>query len=149
MRISDWSSDVCSSDLGAAAFLARLPAERWAVVTSAPRALAYVRIAAAGLPMPPLVIGAEDVAKGKPAPDGFLAAAARLGVAPGDCLAWEDSPAGIAAASAAGMHVVTVGKAHEATGTADVAIFEYWSLDLVEATQGPYVVRRKRADESG
>src|SRR3546814_66100 len=48
---------------GAAAFLARLPAERWAVVTSAPRALAYVRIAAAGLPMPPLVIGAEDVAK--------------------------------------------------------------------------------------
>src|SRR3546814_13270184 len=88
MRISDWSSDVCSSDLeaeaiteaevrevdgiveipGAAAFLARLPAERWAVVTSAPRALAYVRIAAAGLPMPPLVIGAEDVAKGKPAP---------------------------------------------------------------------------------
>src|SRR3546814_8169699 len=80
MRISDWSSDVCSSDLeaeaiteaevrevdgiveipGAAAFLARLPAERWAVVTSAPRALAYVRIAAAGLPMPPLVIGAED-----------------------------------------------------------------------------------------
>src|SRR3546814_11553265 len=85
MRISDWSSDVCSSDLGAAAFLARLPAERWAVVTSAPRALAYVRIAAAGLPMPPLVIGAEDVAKGKPAPDGFLAAAARLGVAPGAC----------------------------------------------------------------
>src|SRR3546814_3555524 len=104
MRISDWSSDVCSSDLeaeaiteaevrevdgiveipGAAAFLARLPAERWAVVTSAPRALAYVRIAAAGLPMPPLVIGAEDVAKGKPAPDGFLAAAARLGVAPGE-----------------------------------------------------------------
>src|SRR3546814_20133997 len=106
MRISDWSSDVCSSDLGAAAFLARLPAERWAVVTSAPRALAYVRIAAAGLPMPPLVIGAEDVAKGKPAPDGFLAAAARLGVAPGDCLAWEDSPAGIAAARAAGMNEI-------------------------------------------
>src|SRR3546814_11210045 len=95
--------------------------------------------------MPPLVIGAEDVAKGKPAPDGFLAAAARLGVAPGDCLAWEDSPAGIAAASAAGMHVVTVGKAHEATGTADVAIFEYGSLDLVEAPTGLYVVRRKRA----
>src|SRR3546814_15052387 len=97
--------------------------------------------------MPPLVIGAEDVAKGKPAPDGFLAAAARLGVAPGDCLAWEDSPAGIAAASAAGMPVVTVGKAHEATGTSDVAIFEYGSPDPLAATQGLHVLLLPRPDE--
>src|SRR3546814_1639672 len=46
------------------------------------------------------------------------------------------------------MYVVTVGKAHEATGTADVAIFEYGSLDLVEATQGLYVVRRSEEHTS-
>src|SRR3546814_17609777 len=97
--------------------------------------------------MPPLVIGAEDVAKGKPAPDGFLAAAARLGVAPGDCLAWEDSPAGIAAASAAGMHVVTVGKAHEATGTGAVANSVKGTSDLFETTPTPIVVVRSRAAE--
>jgi sugar-phosphatase len=54
---------------GVAAFLATLPAERWAIVTSAPRALAQARIAAAGLPLPPVLVAAEDVKHGKPAPD--------------------------------------------------------------------------------
>ncbi len=49
-----------------------------------------------------------DVAAGKPAPDVFLAAARRLGADPEDCLAFEDSPAGIQAASAAGMSVIAV-----------------------------------------
>ncbi|NWM00826.1 HAD family hydrolase, partial [Klebsiella pneumoniae] len=60
---------------GAAAFLARLPADRWALVTSAPRALALRRLEAAGVALPGVVITAEDVAHGKPAPDCFLAAA--------------------------------------------------------------------------
>src|SRR3546814_15998082 len=99
--------------------------------------------------MPPLVIGAEDVAKGKPAPDGFLAAAARLGVAPGDCLAWEDTPAGIAAARAARMHVITAGKAHAATGTADCPILESGALALVQEPQGLTAVRLTRAAQRG
>jgi sugar-phosphatase len=98
---------------GAARFLAHLPADRWAVVTSAPRELALRRITAAGLPIPALLIGAEDVAVGKPAPDCFLAAAAALGVTPGDCLVWEDSPAGVVAAERAGMEVVVVIGAHQ------------------------------------
>ena len=97
---------------GAPAFLASLPANRWAVVTSAPRALAEIRLKAAGLPMPPLLITAEDVANGKPAPDCFLLAAERLGVAASECLVFEDAPAGIAAGVAAGATVVVVTATH-------------------------------------
>ena len=97
---------------GVEAFLAALPADRWAVVTSAPRALALRRIAAAGLPAPPLLIAAEDVTQGKPAPDCFVLAATRLGVAASDCLVFEDAPAGIAAAEAAGASVIVITTTH-------------------------------------
>ncbi|KIH83205.1 HAD-IA family hydrolase [Pseudomonas batumici] len=97
---------------GAKAFLATLPAERWAIVTSAPRALAERRMAAAGLDFPPLVITAEDIAHGKPAPDCYLLAAQRLGVRPQDCLVFEDAPAGIAAGEAAAARVVVISATH-------------------------------------
>lgn len=97
---------------GAAAFLRSLPTGRWAIVTSAPRQLAERRLAAAGLPHPPLIIAAEDVSRGKPAPDCFLLAAERLGVAIADCLVFEDAPAGIAAAEAAGASLVVITATH-------------------------------------
>jgi len=97
---------------GAAGFLASLPAARWAVVTSAPRRLAARRMAAAGLPAPPLMITAEDVAHGKPAPDCYLLAADRLGFAAADCLVFEDAAAGIAAAEAARMELVVITATH-------------------------------------
>ena len=97
---------------GAVEFIASLPPDRWAIVTSAPRRLALRRISAAGLPRPAILIAAEDVEDGKPAPDGFLLAAARLGVSCEDCLIFEDSPAGVAAAEAAGAHVVVVAPGH-------------------------------------
>lgn len=98
---------------GAAAFLSSLPLDRWAIVTSAPRALALRRIAAAGLPVPPVLVTADDVRHGKPAPDGFLLAAARLGQRAQDCLVFEDAPAGIAAAEAAGASVIIVTATHK------------------------------------
>ena len=97
---------------GAKAVLAALPAGRWAVVTSAPRLLALRRLEAAGLPAPPLMIAAEDVARGKPAPDPFLLAARQLGVEIADCLVFEDAPAGIAAAEAAGATIVVINATH-------------------------------------
>jgi sugar-phosphatase len=97
---------------GVAAFVGALPAGRWAVVTSAPRELALRRIAAAGLPVPPLMIAAEDVVDGKPAPDCFELAASRLGVSACDCLVFEDAPAGIAAAEAAGASVLVISATH-------------------------------------
>lgn len=56
----------------------------------------------------PWFVGAEDTARGKPFPDGYLLAATRFGVDPGDCLVLEDSTAGIRAARAAGMRVIGV-----------------------------------------
>lgn len=97
---------------GAKAFLATLPPERWAIVTSAPRALAERRMAAAGLDFPALVITAEDIAHGKPAPDCYLLAAQRLGVNPQDCLVFEDAPAGISAGEAAEARVVVISATH-------------------------------------
>lgn len=97
---------------GAAAFLAALPADRWAIVTSAPRALALRRIEAAGLPLPAVIVTADDVVNGKPAPDGFRLAAQRLGVAVEACLVFEDAPAGIAAAEAAGAAIVVITATH-------------------------------------
>jgi beta-phosphoglucomutase family hydrolase len=55
-----------------------------------------------------VLVCAEDYARGKPAPDCFLAAAERLGVEPKDCLVFEDTDMGIEAASAAGMSWVRV-----------------------------------------
>ncbi|WP_371479732.1 HAD-IA family hydrolase [Kitasatospora sp. NBC_00315] len=94
---------------GAPAFLAALGGLPHALVTSASDALARVRMGAAGLPLPAVMITAESVGAGKPDPEGFLKGAAALGFAPADCLAFEDSEAGIAAALAAGMQVVGIG----------------------------------------
>ena len=96
-RIEIDTVDGVAAIAGADAFLRGLPADRWAVVTSAPRALALARIAAAGLPLPRVLIASEDVRKGKPDPEPFLRGAAALGVAPEDCLVFEDAPAGVAA----------------------------------------------------
>ena len=109
---------------GIEAFVAALPAERWAVVTSAPRALAEARFRAAGLPVPETMVAAEDVRHGKPDPEGYLKAAALLGVAIGECLVFEDAPAGIAAAQAAGADVVVVGGQVDADGCV-AAIADY------------------------
>lgn len=93
---------------GAGRFVESLPPERWAVVTSAGRELALRRLLTTGVPAPPVLVSAEDIARGKPAPDGFLLAAHRLGRKPTDCLVFEDAPAGIAAARAAEMRAVAL-----------------------------------------
>ncbi len=123
---------------GVGAFIAALPSTRWAVVTSAPRALALRRIAAAGLPVPPLMVGAEDVERGKPAPDCFLLAAERLGVRAAACLVFEDAPAGIAAADAAGAAVVVITATHahpQALAAHHAAVPDYATL-AVETRPG-------------
>ena len=96
---------------GAARLLAALPADRWAVVTSANRTLAERRLTAAGLPMPDVLIGSDDVTRGKPDPEGFLRAAALLDAEITQCTVFEDSPAGLAAALASGARTVAVAAA--------------------------------------
>ncbi len=94
---------------GIHAFIEALDPGTWAIVTSAPRALAEVRLRAVNLPIPEVMITGEDVQRGKPDPQGFLLGAQRLGVSIDECLVFEDSPAGVAAAKAAGAHVAIVG----------------------------------------
>ncbi|MGQ4268837.1 HAD-IA family hydrolase [Nocardiopsis changdeensis] len=94
---------------GARRLLELLRGVRTAVVTSASRPLAEARLLAAGLPVPEVLVAAEDVAAGKPDPSGYVAAAKRLGVAPDRCLVLEDAEAGILAGLASGAHTLVVG----------------------------------------
>jgi sugar-phosphatase len=78
----------------------------WAIVTSAWRKLAEIRVIAAGLPLPKVIVPVDEIRNGKPNPEGFLRAAEQLGVAPEECIVFEDTRPGIDAGLAAGMHVV-------------------------------------------
>jgi sugar-phosphatase len=118
---------------GAVAFLKSLPADRWAIVTSAPVALARLRLEAAGIPVPKVFITAEDVTKGKPAPDGYLLGASKLGVEAADCLVFEDVPAGILAGEGAGASVMVISATHSHpldTGHASIASYEDVSIEV-------------------
>jgi sugar-phosphatase len=87
---------------------------QWAVVTSGRRKLAVGRLAAVGLPMPEVVVTADDVTCGKPDPEPYQRACRQLAVPASECLVVEDSPVGILAAKAAGMTVLAVTTTHEA-----------------------------------
>ncbi|HEY5088217.1 MAG TPA: HAD-IA family hydrolase [Gemmatimonadaceae bacterium] len=93
---------------GARALLQSLPADAWGIVTSGPRVVATLRIQHVGLPWPPVLICADEVSRGKPDPEGYLAAAERLRVDPAACVVIEDAAAGLKAARAAGMRSIAV-----------------------------------------
>jgi sugar-phosphatase len=117
---------------GARAFLSTLPADRWAIVTSAPVRLARLRIKAAGLPTPAIMVTAEDVEQGKPDPACYLLGARRMGVEPGKCLVFEDAPAGIAAGAAAGCDVAVISAMHSHQIRTDYPTFSDYR-DLVRS----------------
>lgn len=96
----------------AAELLASLPRDRWAAVTSGGRELMSARLAAAGLPVPDVLVTAEDVDVGKPDPAGYLLAARRLGADPAECIVVEDAPAGLEAGRRAGCRVIAVATSH-------------------------------------
>ncbi|WOF22898.1 HAD-IA family hydrolase [Microbacterium betulae] len=91
---------------GAVALTTSIPLGRWAVVTSAARRLAVARLAAAGHPAPSALVTADDVEHGKPHPDPYLRGAEALRVPVHACAVFEDAPAGVRAARAAGAGLV-------------------------------------------
>ena len=124
---------------GAAAFAGRVPDGGFAVVTSAPRQLAALRLALCGIRVPTVLVGAEDIEHGKPSPDPYLMAAAELGVDPDDCVVFEDAPAGIQAGLAAGMRVVVVGDV-EADITSGLPRIPDYSASTIEPHDGSFTI---------
>lgn len=92
--------------VGARDLLRALPPRAWGVVTSGIRITAETRLGHARLPLPQVLVSADDVIRGKPDPEGYLMAAKRLDASPSECVAIEDAPIGLAAARAAGMRTI-------------------------------------------
>jgi len=117
---------------GAHALIQRLPPTSWAVVTSGLRRIATRRLRHVGLPIPGVLVCADDLQRGKPDPEGYLAAAALLGVAAAGCVVIEDAPAGIAAGRAAGMRTIAVRGTYgrEALAAADYGVSHLAALQV-------------------
>lgn len=131
----DQAGDAIAAVAGAARVLYALrglPEVRWAVVSSAPRALLEARFAQCALPLPSpqAIVSAETVARGKPSPEPYLEAARRLGVEARDCIVFEDAPAGLASALAAGCRVVLVGGLRSSDPAVIACIADYRGVDL-------------------
>jgi sugar-phosphatase len=100
---------------GALSLLNSIPADAWVIVTSGSRALATARLQSRGLPVPPVMVTADDVVNGKPHPEPYVTAANMLGLSADQCVVIEDSPAGLAAAAGAGMRSIAVASTHPYT----------------------------------
>lgn len=122
--------------------------ERAAIVTSAGRELLTRRLQAAGIPLPRIVVTAEDTDRGKPAPDPYLHAARRLGVEPADCLVVEDAPAGIRSGRAAGAATMAVmtSTTPERLDEADLIVRDLSEVVFERVPGGVRVSRRAGVD---
>jgi sugar-phosphatase len=124
--------------------LAALPADRWTVVTSATERLARLRLAAGGLPVPERLVTANQVTRGKPHPEPFLAGAALLGFKPEACVVFEDSSSGAQAGRAAGCTVIATPFSHpvETLGAAHYLVRDLTDV-RAEAVEDGLMLRLK------
>jgi sugar-phosphatase len=117
---------------GVLELLAKLPRDRWTVVTSATGPLARVRLATGGIPVPERIVTADDVSEGKPHPAPYLAGAALLGFAPEECVVFEDAASGVRAGRAAGCAVIATTFSHsvESLAPADYLIEDLTGVEV-------------------
>ncbi|MCG7207849.1 MULTISPECIES: HAD family hydrolase [Streptomyces] len=121
---------------GTAALLDAVPADRWAVVTSATRRLAEARLDAVGI-RPKTLVSADDITRGKPDPEPYLLAARQLGVDPAHCVVFEDAPAGLQAGRAAGMRTVALTTTHQRHElVADLVVKDLSALSVLVTARG-------------
>jgi sugar-phosphatase len=123
---------------GAAELLKAIPEGRWCVVTSGTRYLATARLQLGNLPMPQVLVSADDVSKGKPNPEPYLMGAKLLGVNPAECLVVEDAPAGIRAAHAGGMKAIGITSTYRAAELqeADAVVHKLGQIKVGELRGG-------------
>ncbi|MFF0890923.1 HAD family hydrolase [Streptomyces sp. NPDC003456] len=127
---------------GTRALLDALPADRWAVVTSATRRLAEARLDAVGI-LPKTLVAADDITRGKPDPEPYLLAARALGVDPARCVVLEDAPAGLASGRAAGMTTVALTTTHRAEELhADLVVENLSALSALVSDRGVEISAR-------
>lgn len=135
-------SDVLASG-GARELLGSLDEDEWAVVTSGTRHLALARIRAAGIPEPAVLVTGDDVTAGKPDPEGYLLASARLGHDPSGCVVVEDAVAGVQAARRAAMRVIGLTNGHDDHALSEIDLLVDSCADLrISRRQGAAVAER-------
>ncbi|GAA3993122.1 MULTISPECIES: HAD family hydrolase [Streptomyces] len=136
LEVDDVPNDGVQLLPGTKDFLDALPADRWAVVTSATRRLAEARLDAVGI-LPKTLIAADDITRGKPDPEPYLLAARELGVDPAHCVVFEDAPAGLQAGRAAGMTTVALTTTHQAHElVADLVVRDLSALSALVSDGG-------------
>lgn len=123
---------------GAAELIKSIPEGRWCVVTSGTRYLATSRLQLANLPVPKILVSADDVSKGKPDPEPYLMGARLLGAVPAECLVIEDAPAGLRAAHAGGMDAIAITSTYPARDLqeADVVIQKLAQVKVISPDGG-------------
>jgi mannitol-1-/sugar-/sorbitol-6-phosphatase len=117
---------------GAIELVRGIPENLWCVVTSGTRHLASERLKRVGVPLPKVMVAADDVVNGKPHPEPYLKGAELLGVNPAECLVIEDAPAGIRSARAGGMKVIALASTYPAAALTK-ADFVISKLDQIKA----------------
>ncbi|HLL35801.1 HAD-IA family hydrolase [Streptomyces sp. NPDC052773] len=143
LEVEDVADDGVRLLPGTKEFLAALPADRWAVVTSATRRLAEARLDAVGI-LPKTLVAADDITRGKPDPEPYLLGARALGVDPSACVVFEDAPAGLAAGRAAGMTTVALATTHPAHELdADLVVRDLSALSVLVTGGGVEIAVRE------
>lgn len=114
---------------------------KWAVVTSASRKLAGLRLALGGFPKPPVLISADDIARGKPDPEGFRRAAEALGERPEQCVVFEDTPAGLEAGRAARARTIGLSTTFPASALpAEIVVPDFTCVSMQPSENGSLLV---------
>ncbi len=119
-----------------------IPNGRWGVVTSGTKLLASARLRFCGLPVPEVLVTADEVTHGKPHPEPYLTGAQRLGFKAAECVVIEDAPAGIESARAAGMKVIGIASTYAAKflGQADAVIAQLAEVHVASNGTGKLTI---------
>jgi mannitol-1-/sugar-/sorbitol-6-phosphatase len=126
---------------GATSMASALPQDRWAVVTSGWRRIAELRAGAAGVSLPPALVTADQIERGKPDPQAYLRGAELLGVDASDCVVIEDAPTGIKAGNAAGARVIALRTTHDDSELGEAAaIVDNLESIRVEFEDGKFIL---------